>query len=60
VAAEIERRIEVRFLSGPDTVLNFGDNAAANGTVGTDGLPDFDIAAGSLCCFRSTDHCRWK
>ena len=62
VAAHVERRIEVRFLSGPHAVLNFRHDAAAHGAVGADGLADVglgvrvDVPRG----FRAPDHRRWQ
>ncbi len=46
VAAHVERRVEVRFLAGPDAVLDFGDDAAAHRAVGADRLADFRLDAG--------------
>ena len=46
----IERRVEVRFLAGPDAVRDFGHDGAADRAVGADGLDDFDGAVGRACC----------
>src|SRR5690606_13640712 len=40
--AEIDRRVEVRLLAGPDAVLDLRDHAASHGTVSTDGTLDLD------------------
>ena len=62
MAAHVERRVEVRFLAGPDAVLDFRNDAAAHRAMGADRLADFgrgigvDVPRG----FCAPDHRRWQ
>ena len=46
--AEVEGRVEVGLLAGPDAVLHLGDDAAADRTVRADRALDHDLAV--ACC----------
>ncbi len=48
VRAEVERVVEGRLLSGPDAVLDLGDDAAADRAVGTDGAYFLRLAGAAL------------
>ncbi len=51
MAAKIDRAVKVRFLTRPDTVFNFGNDATTDRTVGAYGSNAFDLVASrGLCC----------
>src|SRR5690606_12239891 len=52
--AKIEGAVPPRFLADPDTILDLGENGAADRTVSADRFPDFDLAVG-LLSFRLAD-----
>jgi len=48
MGAEIERGIKSRLLADPDTVLNLSHDRTTDGTMGANGLLDFDFAIRAL------------